>query len=136
MNRSNPVSALEAAVPTKLRRFLEQPKIREAFDARAELIALGASIREKRKAAGLTQSEFAELIGGTQPDIVRIEKGLGKHGPTLQTLLRVGDALNSRVVITFESLPVAGNKSTKPHESLLEIKDLDVAATASYLVTP
>jgi ribosome-binding protein aMBF1 (putative translation factor) len=63
--------------------------------ARAEvrLAVMIARLREKR---GWTQRDLAKMSGIKQPQISRIEKG---QMPTLETLWRLADALNARVVI-------------------------------------
>lgn len=51
-------------------------------------------LREKR---GLSQRDLAKITGMKQPQIARIEKG--GQMPTLETLWRLADALNAKVVI-------------------------------------
>ena len=53
-----------------------------------------ARLREER---GLSQRDLAKIVGIKQPQIARLEKG--DHLPSLETLLRLADALSARVVI-------------------------------------
>jgi transcriptional regulator with XRE-family HTH domain len=53
---------------------------------------LGDQIKELRTAAGLSQTQLADIIGARQPIISRIEKGM--HVPTLSNLFRIAEALN------------------------------------------
>ena len=59
---------------------------------------LGARIRELRHGANMTQQQLAEQCDMTQVDISRIEAGLGKHGPTYVTLMKLSQALKQDVV--------------------------------------
>jgi len=53
------------------------------------LAELGAMVRDRRKAKGLTQAEFAEVLGIDRPYLVHLESGRGtKH------LVRLIEALN------------------------------------------
>ena len=49
--------------------------------------ALGATIRERRRALKLTQGELAEMSGVDQANLSRIELGIA--GATLDTFLRL-----------------------------------------------
>jgi DNA-binding XRE family transcriptional regulator len=115
--RAESATTLEANVPQALRKYLDRPEVLAGFDNRAALIALGEDIRAMRTQAGLTQEGLASLIGSTQPEIVRLEKGLGKNGPTFYTLAKVGMALKQRVVVGFEPVD-AGAKLVVESEGL------------------
>ncbi len=64
-------------------------------------------IYKVRKAAGLTQTELAELIGSKQPVIARLEDA-DYEGHSLTMLQRIAVALNQRVEINF--VPVEGQQ--------------------------
>lgn len=64
-------------------------------------------IYKVRKAAGLTQTELAELIGSKQPVIARLEDA-DYEGHSLTMLQRIAIALNQRVEINF--VPVEGRQ--------------------------
>ncbi len=51
-----------------------------------------SQVRAMRKAANLSQAELAERAGMSQPDISRIERGLGTEGPSVKTLRRLASA--------------------------------------------
>lgn len=57
---------------------------------------LGVWIRDRRNELGITQVEFSDLTGMRQPNVCRLEKG--KHSATMETLVRVADALNVHVM--------------------------------------
>ena len=61
---------------------------------------IGARIRMARLAAGLRQRDLADATGSTQQHIALIEAG--KVNMTIETLLRIGDALGVRVGALFD----------------------------------
>ncbi|MDN5794513.1 MAG: UDP-N-acetylglucosamine 1-carboxyvinyltransferase [Intrasporangium sp.] len=66
------------------------------------LTRIGSLIRDARRHKGLTQAELAHLLGTSQGAVTRIEAG--KQNMSLDTLARIGDALDSE----FVSLGSAG----------------------------
>lgn len=64
-------------------------------------------IYEARMAAGLTQTQLAELIGSKQPVITRL-KDADYEGHSLTMLQRIASALNQRIEINF--VPVEGQQ--------------------------
>lgn len=67
-----------------------------ATQARAQL-ALGAQIVELRTREGLNQTQLAEAAGVPQPEISRIERGVGN--PTRETLGRLATALHAHLAL-------------------------------------
>ena len=60
---------------------------------------IGETIRTLRKQQGMTQEELAERSGIGRLAIVRLETGKPKTGGTIDTLLRLLDALGMKCVI-------------------------------------
>ncbi len=58
---------------------------------------LAERIAEQRVARNLSQAELAELCGMTQSAVARIERGA--RPPTIDTLLRVSNALDCELVV-------------------------------------
>ena len=56
------------------------------------------SLRIEKK---LTQKDFAELIGDSQPNISRLESG--NYNPTLAKLKKIADCLDRKLEIRFVS---------------------------------
>lgn len=54
-----------------------------------------------RTRAGISQEELARRVGTSKSAIVRLESG--RHQPTVETLRRIAEAFDSRLVIRFES---------------------------------
>ncbi|RAX48537.1 XRE family transcriptional regulator [Arthrobacter sp. AQ5-05] len=65
-------------------------------EASAQL-ALGQGLAAAREPSGLTQPQLAQRSGVEQADISRIERGMGN--PTRDTLIRLADALDMRLVL-------------------------------------
>lgn len=57
-------------------------------------------IYESRRAASLTQSQLAELVGTTQPVIARLEDA-DYEGHSLSMLRRIAEALHQRLEVRF-----------------------------------
>lgn len=70
--------------------------------AQSEVIA--RLVLRRRAALGLTQEELAARVGTSHSAISRIESG--RHKVSVDTLQRVADALDARLLIGFESGPV------------------------------
>jgi ribosome-binding protein aMBF1 (putative translation factor) len=61
---------------------------------------------EYRMDKGLSQQQLAELVGTSHSQISRIESG--RHRTNLDTLQRIANALDLRLIIGFESLTTKG----------------------------
>ncbi len=82
---------------------LKDPAYRKAFFRFHDHDMLLIRIRELREAAGLSQLQLAERAQMKQSAICRIESG--DHSPNHRTLERLAEALNVRMVITFQPYP-------------------------------
>ena len=63
-------------------------------------LAIAAEVGERRRERQLSQRELAELCGTTQSAIARLERGA--RPPRLDTLLRIANALDCRLVVNLE----------------------------------
>ena len=61
---------------------------------------LGMRIKELRKGIGFSQEELAERTGISSKYLSRIE--MGQHFPSIDTLIRLADALNVELKDFFE----------------------------------
>ncbi|MCG8370184.1 MAG: helix-turn-helix domain-containing protein [Proteobacteria bacterium] len=60
---------------------------------RAQIIELGDKMRELREnVLELNQTQAARLIGMDQPELSRIENGIGARGPSYSTITRIIEA--------------------------------------------
>lgn len=61
---------------------------------------IGDLIRQTRKAKGLTQAEFAELLGVTKSTVSGLESD--RSSPSVQTLEKIASALSLTLKISLE----------------------------------
>jgi len=77
----------------------EFKKVWHNLDPEFELLESMIKAREK---AGLTQAELAKRIGTRQPALSRLERG-GFKKATVETLKKIADALDTRLVIKLQA---------------------------------
>lgn len=65
---------------------------------------VGQRIRAARTAAGLTQKQFADRMGVSQPTVAALERGRGN--PTIGQLAAVADALGTGFDVQFTPMSV------------------------------
>lgn len=80
---------------------LKDPEIRKAYeDAKIEM-DIGIALAEIRKKRKLTQTQVAAILGTSDAQIIRLEKGTAN--PTLRTLKKIADALGLKLEIRLVS---------------------------------
>ncbi len=82
----------------------------DGYAARDAIIHAGQMVRTMRLDAGLTQAELARNAGMSQPEISRLESGLGTQGPSVETLNRLVQACNFRLVIGMQAVAAAAKE--------------------------
>ena len=95
---------------------------------------LGTALRERRRAAGMTQQQVAERAAVSQQEISHLECGRGAHAPVL-TWAAVGAAVGLQLAGFFEQAPGADAPRDLQH---LRGQNLIVATAASggWVSTP
>ncbi len=97
---------------------------------------IGYLIRDARKHRGLTQSQLADLLDTSQSAINRVERG--NQNLTLDTLARIGAALDSEIVSLGSSGPmhlrVAGGTTLSGHLDVKSSKNASVALLCAALL--
>ena len=78
----------------------DNAELRELVDEATVNALVAQAIYDARKAAGLTQTELAELIDTKQPVISQLENA-DYEGHSLTMLKRIADVLNQRLEIRF-----------------------------------
>ncbi|MDJ0344488.1 helix-turn-helix transcriptional regulator [Streptomyces sp. H10-C2] len=73
-----------------------------AYEAARLRFELGAAVRERREALGITQKQLAEAAGLQQPAVARFEAG--GTMPTIMMLERLAQALGLRLNVKLQPL--------------------------------
>ncbi len=84
-----------------VKKMLQQPDVKDAYDAAAEEFALLDELLKARQRAGLTQAQVAARMGTKTPAVARLEAGGGTkgHSPSIATLRKYAQAVGCRVEI-------------------------------------
>ena len=82
-----------------LKRKLQNPEFRAAYDAEDKRIALALQIIKLRERRGMTQADLAKAIGTRQANVSRLERF--DSNLTLDTLEKVARALGVNLQIDF-----------------------------------
>lgn len=98
--------------------------------------ALGASIQEHRKAAGLTQEQLAEQLESSPEWVSQVERGVGK--PSIGMLVRIAEGLGVELGVLVgcagHSLPEVERVQLRRYADELSVRDVKVlVATARAL---
>lgn len=71
----------------------------EGYDEARRAFLIGQTVRERRLALGLSQTELATRAGMTQPALSRLEAGGAV--PTIPVLERIAVALGAELIVTI-----------------------------------
>jgi DNA-binding XRE family transcriptional regulator len=85
-----------------LQEQLQDPEIRQEWDALEPEFAIMQAMIDARKRTGLTQKQLAEKTGIAQSDISKLENG--NANPSLKTLQRLAKGMNMTVKIEFQPI--------------------------------
>ncbi|MFW6282618.1 MAG: helix-turn-helix transcriptional regulator [Minisyncoccales bacterium] len=80
--------------------FKNRPDVKEEYENKSTIRKLQKEIIKARIDRGLTQKELADLAGTTQSSISRLESD-DDYNPNLKTLIKISEALNKSLKITF-----------------------------------
>lgn len=99
-------------------------EFREEWERTAVPRALALYLMRVRRERGLTETEFARLLGMSQPAYWRLD--LGEHVPTIKTLKKISNALG--VTFRIDIRPDDASEAT-------EVVDLPADVTADMNFT-
>ena len=102
------------ALESLRRRGLAADGFSEGYEARTAIMDAAQEIRNMRLRAGLTQTQLARQAGMSQPEISRLEAGVGNQGPSVETLSRLARACDNRFVMKMQDLPPPANTEEIP----------------------
>lgn len=84
---------VDAAEDTLARELADVEGFDKGRQLREQIIEFGEKMRELREEVlELNQTQAAKLIGVEQPELSRIENGVGSRGPSYSTITRIIDA--------------------------------------------
>ena len=75
----------------------------KAYEKENQQLQVAVEVRNLRDKLGMSQREFAELVGKPQSTIARIESG--KMNVSINVLNEIADATNQRLTVRFEAVP-------------------------------
>ena len=110
-DKTNKSSALESL----RKRGMGVKAFAEGYAARDAIVHAGQMVRRMREDAKLTQVELAGRASMSQPEISRIEAGIGTQGPSVETINRLAQACGMGLVMGMRDLAVAA-KDVDPAE--------------------
>jgi len=82
---------------TLKKKWMQDAKVREAYDEHAYEFEIARALIEARTRAGLTQSEVAQRMGTTQSAVARIEGG--SQLPSMKSVIRYATAIGAHPVL-------------------------------------
>lgn len=82
---------------------------------------VGYLVRERRKALGITQNDFAQMTGVSRRFLVSLEMG-ETPGVRMSTLLQVFEVLGISLTVSIEEDDAVAEESKNDHASLLSEK--------------
>ena len=88
-------------VKEHLKEKIKDSEFQAAWRGLDEEFEILEGVIKAREKAGLTQEELAKRIGTKQPALSRLERG-GFSRATVETLRKIADALNARLVVKLE----------------------------------
>ncbi|MEX0985666.1 MAG: helix-turn-helix transcriptional regulator [Actinomycetota bacterium] len=91
------------ATVASARRARRDPAYRAERDRVATFELLARLVIKHRNTLGITQQELADRMGTSHSAVSRIESG--RHKTSVETLMRLAEALELRLVLGFESGP-------------------------------
>ena len=88
---------------------------------------IGKKVKQLRERTGITQLEFASLLGVSQVFVCLMEKGL--RVPTYKLLLKMGEVLDTQIkeIIEVKGLTIDPEKRELIEDILSLIAEFDVA---------
>ena len=81
---------------------LQDPQLKQEYDALEAEFSIIQAIIDARKCSGLTQKQLSEKTGIAQADISKLERGVAN--PSLKTLQRLAAGMGMKLKIEFQPI--------------------------------
>src|SRR5689334_9427857 len=78
------------------------PQFTDGIAGREAIAAVGRAVRELRERSGFSQKELGTRAGMHASEVSRLEAGTLPRGPTVHTLVRIGQACRQSLEIVFK----------------------------------
>ena len=91
-----------------LREQLQDPELRQEFEALQPEHAVIQAMIDARRSSGLTQKELSQRTGIAQGDISRLENG--NANPSIRTLQRLANGMGMALKVEFVPSAAAVNR--------------------------
>ncbi len=91
-----------------LREQLQDPELRQEFEALQPEHAVIQAMIDARRSSGLTQKELSQRTGIAQGDISRLENG--NANPSIRTLQRLANGMGMTLKVEFVPSAAAVNR--------------------------
>ena len=89
---------------------MSNPETRALYERKRREIELALLMRKAREKANVSQEDIAERMHTTRSAVSRLEScGMGRHSPSIETLLKYAQALGYTVKINL--VPIREQKS-------------------------
>lgn len=86
------------------KRATKSPEFAQEYQEESQRLQVAVEVRNLREKLGLSQREFAEVVGKPQSTIARIESG--KMNVSINVLSEIAKATNQRLTVKFEATAV------------------------------
>ena len=100
---------------------LADPTVKAEYEALEAEFSIASQVIAIRATTGLTQREFAEMVGMKQSQLARIESG--KQIPKLETLAKLAAAAGYRVEVNF--IAIAGKEAPEIKPLRIDLSDIE-----------
>ena len=87
-----------------LKRLLKRREFRQGYQEELDKLRLVEALTALRRRQGLTQAALAKRLRVSQPFIAKLERA-ETHNFTLDTLIKVVEALNGELIIQIRAKP-------------------------------
>lgn len=102
--------------------YKDKPEQKDAFYKELLSLSIGEEIKELRLSKGLTQKEFANLIGSSQSAVARLENS-GYNSYSLKTLLKISNSMEMELVISFRDRRYREDAESSEPKTIININD-------------
>lgn len=110
---SNDAGSITGSSLDSLREYgIDVTPLEAGYKSKDAIIKYGQQLRNMRNSTGMNQHALAKAAGMAQPDISRLEKGVGKVGPSVSTMSRLANACGYEFSVSLEQISSSAKENT------------------------